>query len=145
MLLVRFGAAYVIFCRLFCCAILCFFAYIPASIAWWILSKSVAKPGEINLYTFVGLGISFTGLYFFVLLIYRALTGRGRKEDGGLLPPWAINLFVAAFGVMALLIVMFGIYSGKLPAVLGGISYFCIALAVWSARRNQRARGRFRA
>lgn len=138
--LTGFLVAWVTFARLFSCLVLCFFAYIPAAIAWSILSVAITRPSEITVPRMGGLCVSVLVLCFFLLLIYRALTGRGRKEDGGLLPPWAMNTFVAAFGAMAIIIIEVGIYSRQLLPVLGGVAYLFVALTTLKVRRNRSRR-----
>jgi len=80
---------------------------------------------------------------FLGLLAYRAFTSRGRKSDGGLLPPWAMIAFAVTFGLFALFIVGFGLYSGDMRAVRGGIAYLAAAIAAFAiirARQSGRQR-----
>ena len=117
--------------RLVACAAFCLFAFAPAWIGFGILVQVVAKPSELDLTAIIAMGICFTLLYFFLLLAYRALTGRGRKADGGLLPSWAMKFFVSLYGVMAVLIIAFAVYQGKLNGVLGGAFNLIVALSVY--------------
>ena len=132
-------------CRLFSGAILCFFAFAPGWIAFGILSQVVAKPREFDLKAVVVLAVCFALLYFLLLLAYRAFTGSGRNTDGGLLPPWAMKVFVASFGVIAIFTVAFGVYSGNWLPVFGGLTYLGIALAVYGALKMRQMRGKLAA
>jgi hypothetical protein len=89
--------------------------------------------------------VCFALLYFLLLLAYRAFTGNGRKADGGLLPPWAMKVFVASFGVIAILTVAFGVYSGNWFPILGGLTCLGTALVVYGALKKRPRRGRLAA
>ena len=65
--------------------------------------------------------------YFFALLAYRAFTGRGRKQDGGLLPPWAMKGFIHTFGVFSVVIILLGIYQKEWHPIVGGFGYLFVA------------------
>lgn len=133
---------FAILCRLFSGAILCFFALAPGWVAFGILSQVVTTPSEFNLKAIVVLTVCFALLYFLLLLAYRAFTGRGRKADGGLLPLWAMKVFVASFGVIAILTVAFGVYSSNWPPVFGGLAYLVTALVVYGALKKRQMHGK---
>lgn len=99
--------------RIFGGCVLSFFAYVPGWIAVRVIVQLISDPEKFDWEAIVVLAVSLALFYFIALLAYRAFTGRGRNEDGGLLPPWALKLFAGAFGVTATLIVIFGIYKGK--------------------------------
>src|SRR5262249_61343494 len=80
-------------------------------------------------------------LYFLLLLAYRAYPGRGRKSDGGLLPPWAMLGFIHTFGVVAAVIVFFGIVQGRFLPIVGGIAYLLSAYGALAAVRARRKDG----
>jgi hypothetical protein len=129
--------------RFFSGAILCVFAVAPGWIAFGILSQVLANPSEFDLKALVACVVCFALLYFLLLLAYRAFTNTGRKEDGGLLPAWTMRVFVASFGVLAILTIVFGIYSGKWTPVFGGFAYLGTALSVHATLKIRQRRGRF--
>lgn len=122
-------------------AILSFFAFIPAWVAFHIVVGLFEKPANLGWESALALAISGGLLYFLGLLAFRAFTGRGRKEDGGLLPPWAMTGAIHLFGVIAAIIVVFGIVQGKLLPILGGIAYLISAYGALVARRARGTRG----
>ena len=124
-------------------AILCFFAVAPGLIDFSILSQVLAKPSELDLTALVAFVVCSALLYFLLVLAYRAFTNKGRKADGGLLPPWAMKVFVASFGVLAILIIIFGIYSKEWVPVVGGTAYLGTALSVHAALKRRQKHGRF--
>jgi hypothetical protein len=132
-----------VFVRFFSGAILCAFAVAPGWVAFGILSQALANPSEFDLKALVACAVCFALLYFLLLLAYRAFSNTGRKEDGGLLPPWTMRVFVASFGVLAILTIIFGIYSRKWTPVIGGFAYLGTALSVQATLKIRRKRGRF--
>lgn len=115
------------------------FAFIPASILLHIVAQTVAQPSGLGWGTAFDLILCSGLLYFFGLLAFRAFTGRGRKGDGGLLPPWAMVGAIHTFGVIGALIGIFGIWQRDLLPVLGGIAYL---VAAYSTLLVVRARGK---
>ena len=107
--------------------LLCFFGFVPAWIFGSVVITLVKEPSKFDWGAVLALSISAAGVYFFALLAYRAFTGRGRKKDGGLLPPWAMLGFVHCFGVIAALCIFFGLYQNEWRPVVGGFSYLVIA------------------
>jgi hypothetical protein len=80
--------------------------------------------------------------YFFLLLSYRAFTGRGRKMDGGLLPSLAIQAFAVAFGALGAAVSAFGLYATDWVAVIGGLLEFVTGMSLFqlaNARRKRRS------
>jgi hypothetical protein len=80
--------------------------------------------------------------YFLLLLSYRAFTGRGRKEDGGLLPPFAIQGFAIAFSALGVAVSAFGLYASHWGAVIGGLLEFLTGMSLFqlvNARRKRRS------
>jgi hypothetical protein len=123
--------------RLFCAGILAFFSYVPVLICFHTLRTVITEPAKFDL-TFVLVFAGSAALaYFLLLLTYRAATGRGRKSDGGLLPPVVMKGLFLLFGLIAIGIVGMGIWLGELKPVVGGIGYLLIALAAWRRRRSQ--------
>lgn len=120
--------------------ILVFFAYIPGSVIFHIIAGWVTEPHEFEWATLVGLAFSSLLLYFFILLAYRAFTGHGRKKDDRLLPPWALKLFIGAFGVIAILIMVFGLHEGKWHPVIGGLLYLAISLKAYAITQPRQKR-----
>jgi len=116
--------------RLYTGAIFTFFAFIPGWIIFQLAITFVKEPASLvwpNILLFVG---SSAFLYLFCLLGYRALTGTGRAKDDGLLPPWVMKTFAHTFGIVAVLIVGFGIYKKEIWPILGGVGYLVAALTV---------------
>src|SRR5450631_1861714 len=114
-----------LFVRWFGGSILCFFAFIPAWILYHAIADVIGNPKEIDLTWVMAVIVCSSLLYFLLLLAYRAFTGRGRKQDGGLLPPLALQIFGALFGALAVIAIGFGIYEDKPRMVVGGIVYMC--------------------
>jgi hypothetical protein len=130
--------------------ILCFFAFAPGWILFHILADIIgnprsmldAKPKDLLL----GLGVlalcgSLT--YFLLLLAYRSITGRGRKKDGGLLPPFAMQIFAALFALCGAAVSALGIERQAYVAVFAGLFEFLIGVGVFrlsSVRRRMTIR-----
>lgn len=108
-------------------AILCFFGFIPGWIFVQVTLTLIRNPAKTDWTALLVLGGAGALTYFFALLAYRAFTGRGRKQDGGLLPPWAMKGFIHTFGIFAVLIIFLGIYKQEWRPIVGGISYLVIA------------------
>jgi hypothetical protein len=117
--------------------ILLFFAFVPAWILADLATALVLSPSELDLTAAVAFLICAPLLYFLLLLAYRAFTGRGRKEDGGLLPPWALKGFAVAFGLMGVAIAAFGAYQSAPRAVLGGVGCLASALTLYGVVRHR--------
>lgn len=120
-------------------AILCFFGFIPGWIFVQTISTLVSSPAKIDWRALLVLIGAAAMTYFFALLAYRAFTGRGRKQDGGLLPPWAMKGFIHTFGVFAVVIIIFGIYQKEWHPIVGGFGYLVIAyrsLLIYRWRRS---------
>lgn len=132
-----------VFVRFFSGAILCGFAVAPGWVAFDILSQVLANPSEFDRKALVACAVCFALLYFLLLLAYRALTNTELKKDGDLLPPWAMRVFVATFGVLAIITIIFGIYSRKWTPVIGGFAYLGAALSVQATLKIRQKRGRF--
>ena len=131
-----FAVAY----RWFGGGILCFFAFVPAWIGGHVLVQIAQKPSDLDWRAALVLAGCGALLYFFLLLAYRAFTGRGRKQDGGLLPPWAMKGFVHVWGVMAVCIIIMGIYQQELRPILGGIAYLITGYGALYAYSDKKGR-----
>src|SRR5450432_1760430 len=117
-----------------------FFAFIPAWVAVH-LAPSLIDPAEHEIPSLLlALAGCFALTYFLGLLSYRAFTGRGRKSDGGLLPPWAMIAFIVAFGACAAAIIALGIYKGDIRTIVGGVEYISSAGAAYGVVKWRRAR-----
>src|ERR1700728_3611997 len=123
-------------------AIVCFFAFVPAWILFHGLADIIGNPRpmlEANLKDLLlGLGIlafCVALIYFFLLLAYRAFTGRGRKRDGGLLPPLAMQVSAALFALCGAAVSAFGIERQEYPVVIAGLFEFFIGLGVFKLSR----------
>ena len=89
--------------------VLCVAAYLPIKFVYHSLSQIFSKQESLVFYFFhFCLLLLSSGLtYFFLLLAYRAFTGKGRKKDGELLPPVVMKIFtvvllivwIAAFAI----------------------------------------------
>lgn len=128
-----------ILCRWFGGTILCFFAFIPAWLFVNVIITLLADLNEIDWLAVLALAGTAVLTYFFALLAYRAFTGRGRKQDGGLLPSWVIKGFTHTYGVFGILIILLGLYQKEWRPVFGGICYLLIAnraLATYNSRSS---------
>jgi len=124
--------------------ILCFFAFVPGWILFHGLADIIgnprsmldAKPKDL----LMGLGILVVCgalMYFLLLLAYRAFTGRGRKKDGGLLPPLAMQAFAAIFALCGAAVSALGIARQEYWVVLGGLLEFLVGLGVFRLVRSR--------
>jgi hypothetical protein len=126
-------------------AILCFFAFVPGWILFHGLADIIHDPQPM-LHAklkdlLIGLGIlAFCSalMYFLLLLAYRALTGRGRKKDGGLLPPLAMQIFAALFALCGAAVSALGIERQDYPVVFAGLFEFLSGLGVFRLARIRR-------
>jgi hypothetical protein len=126
--------------RIFGGAILLFFAFVPAWILFHLAKTLLFDTSDLDLTAAIAFLICAPLLYFFLLLSFRAITGKGRKQDGGLLPPLALKIFAFTFGAIAIAIVVFGLFQGEWRPVLGGIGYFGSAIVLYRVVK-QRERG----
>lgn len=123
-----------IFFRLFGAGILAVFAYLPLFICFHLLRLVITEPEKFD-FVFVLVFAGSAGLaYFLLLLTYRAATGRGRKSDGGLLPPAVMKGFFLMFGVIAIAIIGMGVWFGELRPIAGGIAYLVVGFTAWRSR-----------
>jgi hypothetical protein len=123
--------AMTILLRLLGGGILCVFAYVPAWIGYDAVADAIANPRTIDATWFIAIVICSALTYFLLLLAYRAFTGHGRKEDGGLLPPLAIQGFAVAFSGIGAAVSAFGLYAGHWGAVCGGLFEFLTGVSVF--------------
>ena len=114
--------------------ILCVFAFAPIYIGGYVTLLLLREPEKFDLFAVAVLGVCGALSYFLLLLAYRAATGRGRKADGGLLPPLVMKFIFALFAVISLAILAFGIWKGKTVAIVGGVAYLAIATLGWRQR-----------
>ena len=117
--------------RLFCAGILGVFAFVPVYVCFHTLRTVIEEPAKFHLFFILVFSCSAALGYFLSLLTYRAATGRGRKADGGLLPPLAMKGLFLLFGIIAIAIVAMGIWQRELAPVIGGIAYVAVALSAW--------------
>ena len=80
---------------------------------------------------FLVLLVSVALTYFLLLLVYRAYTGKGRKKDGGLLPPMVMKGFIAVYGVLAVIAIIISIRRDSLSGILVSVLNIWIALGVY--------------
>ncbi len=110
---------YTVIIRIFSGCILSFFAFVPGYLIFHMVIGIYKEPTNVEWQIYLFFIFCIALFYFLSLLAYRAFTGKGRKKDGGLLPPWAIILFSSTFGI----------YKEELRPIVGGISYLFISLA----------------
>lgn len=123
--------------RIFGGVILTFFAFVPAWILFHLAKTLFFEPSELDLTAAIALLICAPLLYFFLLLAFRAFTGRGRRQDGGLLPPLALKGFAFSFGAIAVVIAIFGLINGELRPVFGGIGYLAASVLLYQIVRRR--------
>ena len=123
--------------RMFGGAILLFFAFAPAWILFHLTKSLIFEPAELDAASAVVFLVCVPLLYFLLLLSYRAFTGRGRKQDGGLLPPLALKAFALVLGLFAIAIAVLGLLHGEFKPVLGGIAYLTVASALYGIVRKR--------
>lgn len=117
--------------RLFGGMILLVFAFAPAWILFHLAKTLLFDPSDLDMTAAIAFLICAPLLYFLLLLAFRAFTGKGRKQDGGLLPPLALKLFAIAFGVIAMAIAAFGLIQGELRPVFGGFCYLALSAVLY--------------
>jgi hypothetical protein len=122
--------------RLFGACILSFFAFVPIYIGFYSTLAVVAEPSKFDLLFVVVVGICAALAYFLLLLAYRAATGRGRKQDGGLLPLLVMKGFVLLFCVIGVVAACVGAWRGELRPFFGGLAYASLALALLRKPRS---------
>lgn len=114
--------------RIWCGAILCCFAFVPAWILFYaIYNLATDRTAPILPMFAVILATGFL-TYLLLLLAFRAFTGRGRKKDGGLLPPWAMKGMFHGIGIVGLIALYFGLHGHRIEVMLPGLMYVLIAL-----------------
>jgi len=80
------------------------------------------------------IAVSLTLTYLLSLLAFRAFTGHGRKQDGRLIPLWALKALVSIYAAFAAIVVGLGLYRGNFQMALGaGISLLSFAFFYWRA------------
>ena len=125
--------------RLFGGVILLFFAFAPAWILFHVAKTLLFDPGGLDMTAAVAFLICMPLLFLLLLLAFRAFTGKGRKQDGGLLPPLALKFFALSFGVFAIAIAVFGFFQGEMRPIFGGLAFFGWAVFLYRVvRRRER-------
>ncbi len=123
--------------RLFGGAILLFAAFLPAWILFHLAKTLLLDPGDLDLTAAIAFAICAPLLYFFLLLAFRAFTGRGRRQDGGLLPPLALKFVALFFGAIGIAIAIFGFFQGEPRPVIGGLGYLASAFILHRVVRQR--------
>jgi hypothetical protein len=126
--------------RIFGGGILAFFAYVPLFIAWGILKQLIEKPSDTDWLAVTVISGCLAVAYFLLLLAYRAFTGRGRKKDDALLPPWALMAFAGLFCAVGWAVVVLGLMHRDWHVVRGGLIYCVTSSAVVLAAYRRRRR-----
>lgn len=116
--------------RLFGACILSIFAFVPLYIGFYSTLAVVAESEKFDLFFVVVVGVCAALAYFLLLLAYRAATGQGRKQDGGLLPPLVMKGFVLLFGIIGVAAACVGALHGELQPFFGGLLYAALALSL---------------
>lgn len=127
--------------RVYAGLILCFFAFVPGWIDFQVLRDAIVNLHSIDLAWITAVTVCTALCYFLLLLAYRAITGRGRKADGGLLPHAILQVFAVTFAAMCLFAIAYGAYRADWLAVIHGLLEFFAAVAVFklAALRRERA------
>jgi hypothetical protein len=126
-------------------AILCFFAFIPGWILFHAIADAFSNPKNVLDLTWLGAIVVCSALmYFLLLLAYRAFTGRGRKQDGGLLPPWTMQAFAVFFALCGAAVSAGGIKRQAPAMVIAGLMEFLLGAVVFriAGARRRRAAGK---
>jgi hypothetical protein len=123
--------------RIFGGVILLFFAFAPAWILFHLAKTLLLDPSDLDITAAIVFLICAPLSYFLLLLAFRAFTGKGRKQDGGLLPPLALKGLAVSFGVIAVAISIFGIFQGELRPALGGLGYLVPAIILYQVVRRR--------
>ncbi len=126
----------VVLYRLFCAALLSFFAFVPIYVGVGAIAVVVAEPQKFDLFFVAVVVVCALLAYLLLLLTYRAATGRGRKKDDALLPPAVMAALVVVFALCGVAVTVYGVLQGKWPAAVGGLTYVLLSLGVWRSRRE---------
>jgi hypothetical protein len=118
--------------RLFSAGLLCVFAALPLALCYVSVAAILSQPSRLDLMAVAVFCGSAAVSYFLLLLAFRAATARGRKSDGGLLPPLVMKFFLALFGLIGVGILGMGLWSHEMLPVLGGAFYLFISVRAWS-------------
>ena len=139
-----------VFGRCYAGVILCFFAFVPGWILFHGLLDISTNPrnvveGDLKdlLLGFGVLTLCAALMYLLLLLAYRAFTNRGRKKDGGLLPPLAMQGFAALFALSGVAASAMGIQRQDVLVIALGLLHFLAGALVFrlsGARRRTSAR-----
>jgi len=123
--------------RVFGGLLLLLVAFAPAWILFDLAKTLFLNPGELNLVAAVAFLICAPLLYFFLLLAYRAFTGRGRKQDGGLLPPLALKICAGVLGAFGIAISIFALVTGEVRGAIGGLGPMLLAVVLYRVVRDR--------
>jgi len=114
--------------RLYFAAMLGIFAFAPTYIAFWTLVEVLKAPLSTPIDAVFILAVCIPLSYFLLLLAYRSITWKGRSSDGGLLPPLAMLLFAAFFGLVGIAGFVFTLWHREYLKSLLAIAYLAAAI-----------------
>ena len=118
--------------------ILLVFAFAPAWILFHSIVSLIRQPSGLDGATAIIIVVCAGLLYFLLLVAFRAFTGKGRKGDGGLLPPWGLQVFAVAWGAVGIGVVAMGIIEKAPAPVFFGAGYVATAVALFMLAQRRR-------
>ena len=105
-------------------------AVAPCYIAFWVLAEIAKAPFSAPIEAFVGLAISLPIAYVLLLLVYRAITWRGRSSDDGLLPPLSMLVIAILFALVGAAGLAVTLSRGEYLWSLAAVGYLAAAIPV---------------
>lgn len=126
-----FNRTVAVVARWFNGGILCFFAFIPGWILFHAVIDAIGNPRTIDWRWIVAVAVCALLMYFLLLIAFRAFTGRGRKQDGGLLPPIVIQIFAAVFAMIGAAVSALGLHERRIEVIFGGLAEFLAGAAAF--------------
>jgi hypothetical protein len=130
--------------RVFSALILGFFSIILWYGVFGTIFHVVEEPKDASLVVFAFLAVGIPIAYFLLLIAWRALTNSSSRTDGGLLPPFAIQVFAICYGGIALFGLVGNLYGGHYLRALGGLAFVAIAVGVVKSCRLREREAKLR-
>src|SRR5262245_54483119 len=117
-----------------------FFAVLLGAFAIFMVARTVARD-EVELGAIVFISVATLLSLFCGVTAFRLFTGKGRKADGGLFPPWLLRVFGLIFvaGTALLAYSTFRYHKYSLGGILTSLTIACgcFYLAARQERVNQ--------
>ena len=120
--------------------ILCAFSLIPGWIEFKATQDAIENARTIDGTWVTAILVCSALCYFLLLVAYRAFTGRGREQDGGLLPPTVLQMLCVVFGVFVGAACLYALFNGHWPEAIHGFLGVVAAAAVFRIAQRRKIR-----